>query len=430
MKSRWLLESFSLVLLAISASVSAQDRDDETQTSAAVFGGLGYSDNVGRTDVGEITTAYYEVGSLIDWSRQSVRADGFLTTDLSFREFEDDSFDSQLFGDLDAELNFFLLPDVLQWSFEDQFGQARRDDLLTAAPDNRQNINNFATGPTLSLPIGRKVLFDLSARKAWRNFEEAAQSDSTSLDVRADIGRAVAPNKRIGVYVIDRAIEFKDIAGSEISITSVVANYQAESARGSLALDVGVDRVDTGVLEDEGLRFAFVLRREFGAYSSFSISAGRRVSDSGGILGDSIASVIDRVDQIRAINDAFTRTNFSATFGVERSRTKLTASLAWIEDEFENLSENDSERYQVDLKASRTLAARTMLDVGFVFLRRDFNTPGDRDDEWRLSLGFTNTLSTRLQLRFGYDLRKRSATNARDFEENSYAIRVSYWLTK
>ncbi len=120
------------------------------------------------------------------------------------------------------------MPDLLSWSFTDQFGQARRNEFLPDAPDNRQNINNFSTGPTLFMPFGRRVQVNASATYSIRDFEDAARFDSKSIDFQLGLLAFADANRVIWASsAVSRSIEYDNVINSEFDINSYFLTYNA-----------------------------------------------------------------------------------------------------------------------------------------------------------------------------------------------------------
>ncbi|MEL6447892.1 MAG: hypothetical protein AAFQ62_08130 [Pseudomonadota bacterium] len=416
-------------LFAISSgwAQEAQGQRSDFELTAA----LGRSDNLGRSDSNEVIANYVDIGTVIDWARTGKRYQFAVSSDLSFREFDEDTFDGQLFGDLDAILNLSLVPEMLSWTVQNRLGQGRINELQPAAPDNRQDINDFTTGPRLALPIGRVGQLSAEATYSTRTFDNSgANADSDATVVRLDYTRALNASRNIGLAAVQRQIEFDDLLSTEFDINSYFLTINSATPDGSLSVELGLDRIDRIVDKDQGLRARLTWVRAVGAYSSLSLSAGRRLTDNGSLLGQSAnGDVFDRTNQIAAINDALRRTDFIATFEINRPRSKFDVSLGWIDDEFETLSINDAERYTLRSSLRRDVSPRANIVVDGQFLRRDFSGADERNDEWQVSIGYNVEVGRRSNVGVQYVRRSQHSTDRIDFEENLFMVMFSWALS-
>src|SRR5690606_7753696 len=64
-------------------------------------------------------------------------------------------------GGIEGRAAYRLLHDRLTWVAEDNFGQTLIQPHDVATPDNTQNVNVFATGPEILLPLGQRTSISL-----------------------------------------------------------------------------------------------------------------------------------------------------------------------------------------------------------------------------------------------------------------------------
>ncbi|MEO0344817.1 MAG: hypothetical protein AAF229_01055 [Pseudomonadota bacterium] len=353
-----------------------------------------------------------------------------MSSDIVLREFDEDAFDSLFVGDFDAALNLSLVQDRLVWDFSTRLGQGRINGFRPAAPDNLQDITDFSTGPTLSLPLGNATKLNLVGEVSARQFDDASRADNDSLLFLADLNRALSPTRSVGFSVSRRSVEFDDAQDSEFDFDSYFLTFASVTTWGGMTAEFGFNSVEFATDKSEGLRARLSVNRKIAAYSTLTVFAGQQLTDSGALLNQSSnGGVLARPDQIAAVNDALTRTNFGVTFSVERPRSEFDVAFAWIDDEFETQGLNDIESYQLSGGLRRRLTSRTSATVGGRFLRRDFAVAGERNDEWRVNAGLNVELTSRFSVGFDYTRRRLHATNREDFSENQYSIDFAWAIS-
>ncbi len=114
--------------------------------------GIGYTDNIAQT-TNKIVEEIAEVGVQFSGLEQTSRLQAEVVGDLEHLDFLRDTYSPEVVGNLNGFASFTLIPEYLQWSLQDYFGQGVNDPLAPATPANREDINTATTGPTLTLPL-------------------------------------------------------------------------------------------------------------------------------------------------------------------------------------------------------------------------------------------------------------------------------------
>ena len=384
--------------------------------------GIGFSDNIRRAARNEVDTAYLDFGSTFDWAAASRRTRAALDGALIYREFERQSEDSILLGDVEALVELDIFSDVLRWSISDRFGQARVDDFLPGSPGNLQNINTFNTGPTLTLPLGRRSEFELQGEFSVRTFEDVTRADSELRQGRIRYRRLLSPQSSVGIAYQTRQIEFKNPGSSEFDVDSYFLTVDLDKTARSINVEIGFDSADTNRGIDEGLRARIAVAQKIGAYSSFELEMGREITENGGLLNDSTVEVFARQDQLNAIDDLLRRTTLQAGFRIDRPRLNAGVSVGWIDDEFDTQELNDIERYIANLQIERRMSRRHSLGLAAMFQRRDFAVAGERNDEWQAIASYGYDVGRRTSLAFRYTHRRLHGSQRPDFIENQLSL--------
>ena len=153
------------------------------ELEAEVRAGVGVSDNIARTSTLEIEETITTVGFEFAATEQTRRLDLNIRSNVDYLNYVDDTFDAEWVGGLDGYANFSLIDERLSWDIRDNFGQQLLDPLEAARPGNRENVNFFTTGPTLTLSPGGRTPMVLDARYSRVGYEERPL---VSIDYRTD----------------------------------------------------------------------------------------------------------------------------------------------------------------------------------------------------------------------------------------------------
>src|SRR5688572_10032717 len=150
--------------------VTAPARAELTGVAEA---GVGYSDNIGRVPSNETDETIGTVGLELDWSERTRRIRGDATVDLSYYEYMDDTFDSEVLGTANGTLALAIVPETFQWVFQDSFGQAQSDPFAPASPTTREDLNYFSTGPDLTVRFGSTGFGRVFGRWSQTSYERS-----------------------------------------------------------------------------------------------------------------------------------------------------------------------------------------------------------------------------------------------------------------
>src|SRR5512139_2041137 len=185
------------VALALGAgSAHAQQAEAQPGLNYTLRGGLGYSDNLGRSDGGGTESAFYSLGGTLDWRQTEGRVTGNATADLDWMDYFESGYDSQVWGNLNANVAYQMIPDRLVWVVEDNFGQGASDPFASMSPNNSENINYFSTGPDLTFRFGGASGATLGARysNAWY---EDSPNDNNRYSGNLQLFRELSAQSRV-----------------------------------------------------------------------------------------------------------------------------------------------------------------------------------------------------------------------------------------
>src|SRR5262245_16650922 len=80
--------------------------------------GGGYSDNIARVDTNETDETIGTVGLDLNWTERTRRLEADANVDLSYFEYLDNTFDSEVVGTADGTIIVGIVPDRFSWLFQ------------------------------------------------------------------------------------------------------------------------------------------------------------------------------------------------------------------------------------------------------------------------------------------------------------------------
>lgn len=406
------------------ASVSAM-----AEVRAGLDVGATYSDNIGRTRVDEqsekVATAGVNLG--IELDRPRLQTD--IGANLQYRDYIDESFDSEVVGGLAGSLTYAFVIDRFLWNFEDNYSQIAADRTQAESPDNRQNVNYFSTGPDLIVPFGARTSGQLSGRWSDTYYEESDEGSNGQFASLAVV-RKLTEQSSVSLNGSASKNEYDEENFPDSEVRAGFLNYSAEGTRTTFSTDVGYTEAQRG--DDEangGLLVRLSLSRTLGARTSLRFNAGSEFTDTGTALRleqDAIGVGSEATDEVAAA-DVFRNTYAYLTLSTEMSRTTFTAGLRASRERYENEIQLDRDIVGASFGMERRISPRLSLNVDAAYFDEELKVSGFAFDEWSIDAGLVWQLNRAWSLVFGAGHYSGSSDNGvRDYDENRASVNVRY----
>jgi hypothetical protein len=392
--------------------------------------GVGRSDNIRRTAEDPVDETILSVGAQLGWLASSRRLTADVLADIAYLDYRDGTFDGEVTGNLVGGVKMHLVPDRFDWIVEENFGQARRDPLAPITPDNRENVNLFATGPDLVFGIGSSLEGKLGARYLRVDFEDS-EFGSERYSALASVVRALSSVAEFGAHVgTERVMPENEISGGgEYDRHELFANYSLDGSRTSFSLDAGVTRLERGEFSDSGLLLRFDARREIGKRMALSVGFGREYSDSGQSLRflQGVTGVDTDPGSLTASPDPFVSEYFTAGWDATGRRTRLSLAAAHFDQEYPDQPLQNRKQVTADARIARDLGPSLTASLDGSYLREDYvNIVGDYS-ETTLGIGLNWRVGRLVFLEALIDRVSRSSDSVNsEFDENRVWLRVRY----
>jgi hypothetical protein len=388
----------------------------------------GYSDNIFRGISTPESGSFRALGFQFSSAREGERLRTDFNGDIEVRDYSLPAVDNEPVGSITALLGVDIVPDRFEWLFEDSYGQTRVNQFVPVGPTNRQDVNIFATGPRVTLPLGARTRLQINGEHQRRRFQNTSFLDNDSDEVLVGVLRSVNPTTDVGLSWTRREIT-ADLIAAAWEDDTVFITYQRRLASGAATLRVGENTVRVGGAETSGPLFDASWARDVGSRSRLTVTAVRDFVDPGdqfrytnAVVGSGLGSPLPTdvllgagVYELSSLTVASTtsldRTSFS--FGVSASKAQYRTNTP-----FDN--ESRGLNVAVDHEVSALLGIGLQVNVYTI----DLLQLGREDvDRWA-RLYVRREIGRRLDFQFSYLRNSRDSQGiaAASYDENSYQV--------
>ena len=390
--------------------------------------GASRSDNVARTDTLEIEETIALVGLALDLQHESRRVAASLVTDLEYRNYTDNTFDDEVVGSLNADLELQLAPEVFSWLFQYQFGNLQTNPFLANTAFNRQNVNQFSTGPDLRIRLGSNTALELGGRYHSTRYE-ISDIDNDVLGSRVSLVRALSPYRSISLNVTADRVEYDNtLLNSNYDRQTAYFGFESEVPRGSITVNLGYNEIhDNGEVVDGNL-INIAWDREISPSTTFRLAYDQGFTDSSDFLGQSQPGEgFGEPQNTPGVSDPFENRQFSLGLNYNRNNNNFFASLLYNEDEYVTNSLLDRNRSELRAGFSKVLGSAWRIRLSGALQRTDFVATGREDDDTVISAGLSRQLSRMIGVNLDFTRFDRDSSDpAFDYVENLVNLTFSY----
>jgi hypothetical protein len=407
--------------------VMAPARADLTGVAEA---GVGHSDNIGRVPVNETDETIGTVGLELDWTERTRRIQGDATVDVSYYEYLDNTFDSEVLGTANGTLALAIVPETLQWVFQDSFGQAQSDPFSAASPTNREDLNYFSTGPDLTVRFGSTAFGRLFGRWSTTSYEDSPlDSERTSGGVA--LGRRASPRSEVSLNAVTESVDFDQPFNTDFDRDSVFLGWNLDASRTVIDAQLGYTWLERDGGDKSGNALVdLVVTRELTASSLLALTLGTQLGDAGDSLRNELEGGVvgSGGTQITATADPFENRLASLEWRYFRGRTGFALGASWSEEDYETQMLLNRTNRAYTASFSRQLASTVDLELFGVLENEEFENVNLDADELRfgavLNWRAWRTLGLRLTAeRFDRD----TSDGSGEYQENRAFLTLAYY---
>jgi hypothetical protein len=393
--------------------------------------GVGHTDNVQRTSADENDESIGALGLRFSLDRQGSRLEADAVGNLSYLDYLDDTYDSEVLGNFAGNARLSLVPQRFEWLVEENFGQALTDPFSPATPDNRENINYFSTGPEATFAFGSQMRLRLGGRYSLTTYEDRPL-DSDGVSGQVALIRQLSPASTFSLNGQYLEVSYDTAAlNADYEQRDAFVRYDITGARTFLAIDAGYSEVEQKALGDSqgGLLLRLQASRRLSAASTATLRAGREFSNSGSAFANLQNTGIIGQEPVAGLQTAQPFTNDYLTVGWQfsRNRTAFDVAASRNEQTYENASVFDQTFTSFSGQFSRNLSPLSSLSLFALYSRGEFRVPDTDYEDLNAGISMSWRVSGHLSLGITYDYFDRSSDMADgEYAENRYWLSISY----
>lgn len=387
------------------------------------------TDNASRTLDDGIDETITVAGFTLDVANQTRRVNFQLESDLEYQHYGKDTYDSDYVGSISGDVVFQFVPDLLSWVIEERFGKSQSNPFQPDTPDNRENANNFSTGPDLHIRLGSRSSLELGARYQTNNFE-IRDIDNEVVGSSISFVRALSPHRTISINAEFDQVDYEEtLLGGDFDRASAFIGFSSEIPRGTITLNLGVNEVDVDGMTSDGLLANASWTRELTTRSTLSVSFDQRYSDAADIFRRFFQGDLTNTgsEGFPGSSEPFENRRISATFNHRRNSSTLAVAITSNEEDYETTNDLDRDRLGITFGLSREFGGGWELGGNVRYLGTDFGTVDRKDDDINAGIQLSKRLGQNLYADFAFEyLDRESDVISAIYTENRFSLKFRY----
>lgn len=392
------VSTFTLAALALApASVLAAGLEYNVDV------GIGHTDNITRTSTNQQSDTLAALGTEFSLLHKTRRLSADLTGDLSYVEYLNNTFDSELVGSFGAAVLVGLVEERLSWALDDSFGQTRLDPFVPVTPANRENVNRFSTGPDLTLRFSAAMRLNAQARYTRLDYQ-TSPFDQDRYGGLLGLERELSGTNRVSLNVTGERVKPQAGGGSDYTRSEAFVRYTADAARTRLNAELGAARVSGTGDRSNDLLARLNLSRKVGAFSTFTLRARHDITDTGNTLGQGGGVQLPRATlqtgMLSQTDRPFVNDAIGASWTAQGRLTRATLSADWTKEDYSSVGVSDRKYITASAGLARRFGPRLEGRLSYYYTRNEFSAVVNHTTENTGEVGFDWRLGRRLSADF------------------------------
>lgn len=418
-------------MLAATAIDAAENPGDLTQPlpppGYALRWGWLYTDNIARSPdnpMDELATVL-ELDTNLNYD--GPRLQTLLDSSLGYRHYMHGRFDDETRGNLLAQANYAITPQLFHWNIADRLANAPIDPLQNASPANIQFVNIAETGPDFLFRLGDTNRLRLSYSYGDLRAQDTP-IDQTRHSAMADWSHDLSSTSALALAYNARRVEFTDplATTSDFDQDTAYLGYGFQDA--TVTLDVAVGQTRTQLLgqepQDTGVGwFRASLQRTPTSRLDFNLV--KQASDAGSTMIEALAQR-DQLQSLIVLGDPFISKEASGRYtrGPPSAQWSLQAGRRDL-DYFE--SPLDQSRRWVRLTGNSALSSSFSVGIAAEYGKIEYLDFVRKDDVYDYSVTFSYRVSASWSLSTELHYFQRQSTDpGQAFRERWGMLAIEY----
>jgi hypothetical protein len=385
--------------------------------------GAAQTSNIRRAASNEESATIGMASADFSLQEKSRRLNADIAASAQYLRYPSNTYADEVVGIMHGHGTFGFVPNRIEWTVEDNFGQQQLDQAAPLTPENRENINYFSTGPDLTAALGGQTRLVLSGRYSLVDYQRS-DFDNHRTGASVALLRQLSDSSAASLNVSSENIRYDNsLANQDFRRQQAYARYDAHAGRTNLSVDAGYNRVTgLGTAFNEAL-VRVRLARVVSASSTVLLSGGQEISDAGNLLrqlqglnGQDSNRVEFGTESLQQSNDPFTNRYARAVWQFQRHRTIFDLGFSRFEELHRADSTLDRVRSVADVSLQRSLTPSVKAIIAASYAKATFNGPDPGYHEQIASAAVVWQFGRHLDLKFQYDRFKRNG----DLTINNY----------
>jgi hypothetical protein len=388
--------------------------------------GAAQTSNIRRAASNEESATIGMASADFSLQEKSRRLNADIAASAQYLRYPSNTYADEVVGIMHGHGTFGFVPNRIEWTVEDNFGQQQLDQAAPLTPENRENINYFSTGPDLTAALGGQTRLVLSGRYSLVDYQRS-DFDNHRTGASVALLRQLSDSSAASLNVSSENIRYDNsLANQDFRRQQAYARYDAHAGRTNLSVDAGYNRVTgLGTAFNEAL-VRVRLARVVSASSTVLLSGGQEISDAGNLLrqlqglnGQDSNRVEFGTESLQQSNDPFTNRYASARWQFARHRTEFDVGLSRFQELHRTNASLNRVRSQADATLRRNLTPVITASLSVNYARATFDGLDPDYHELTASGAVEWRIGRRLDLRLQYDRFNRNGdVTANDYTEN------------
>lgn len=247
-----------------------------------LYAGLEHSNNIALSTDNPVSENVLTPGATFQYNQQGSTFQANVAGMVEYRKYLQNHFDPQTQTQLAGQGNWTIMPERLDFSIQDYAGVQPVDQLQSNAPDNQQQTNVVALGPTLKVRFGEAARGQFEARFINSYASKVDQFNSKRWMGAARVFRDLSPTDTLSGNIEYQHVDFTNQPStSNYNREEAYLRYTTELAHFNADIMLGGTRLDFQEGRD---RSAPLLRLQLGwvptTHNSLTIYGAYQYSDA------------------------------------------------------------------------------------------------------------------------------------------------------
>lgn len=235
--------ALSLALLA-AIPCTSQAFDVDYEVGLAV----NHSDNINLDETDPISDTVLSPQVRFDVDHEGPRVQVAARGDAQYLYYTSNTFDDELNGTFAGKLNLTVIPDRIDFVFQDYLSRQPIDELAPFTPTNEQQANVFVTGPSFYARFSGTTRGQLDLRYSNSYAEETETFNGDRFDAAVRVLHELSPTQTISGNVKGIQANFDDLAStSDYTAYEAYVGYLVTRKSFDANIDVGYSELNPKV---------------------------------------------------------------------------------------------------------------------------------------------------------------------------------------